>query len=119
MQGYDEKLIAHSKKPLNHGRLRKYDILYNLDNETCGDGIRVYMRMKGDRLDEIRFDGKGCVVSVAAASMVSRYVKGKTVKEIMGMDDESLKRIIGVKIVRSRLRCANLFLRAVKKGLSS
>lgn len=117
MQAYDEKLIAHSKMPLNRGRLRKYDVVYSLENETCGDGMSVYLRMTGNRLDGIKFDGKGCVVSIAAASMVSQYVKGKTVKEIMDMDDESLKRVLDVKIERSRLRCANLFLRAVKRGL--
>jgi nitrogen fixation NifU-like protein len=118
MQMYDTRLMAHFNNPLNKGKMKDYDIVYNLENELCGDDITVYMRMKGDVIDEIKFDGDGCMVSIASASLLTQYVKGKTVEEVTNIGDVMLKTILGADIEPSRLRCATLSLRAIIKGLN-
>ncbi|MCS6816932.1 MAG: SUF system NifU family Fe-S cluster assembly protein [Blastocatellia bacterium] len=75
---YQEVLLDHSKRPRNFGVLEDADHTAVGHNPLCGDKVVVYLRMEGDRIAEIRFQGQGCAVSQASASMMTESVKGKT-----------------------------------------
>ncbi len=75
---YQEVLLDHSKRPRNFGVLEDADHMAVGHNPLCGDKVVVYLRMEGDRIAEIRFQGQGCAVSQASASMMTESVKGKT-----------------------------------------
>ncbi|GBC78246.1 Zinc-dependent sulfurtransferase SufU [bacterium HR08] len=75
---YQEVLLDHSKRPRNFGVLADADHQAVGHNPLCGDKVVVYLRMDGDRIADIRFQGQGCAVSQASASMMTESVKGKT-----------------------------------------
>jgi nitrogen fixation NifU-like protein len=82
MDLYQEVILDHNKQPRNFGRLEHPDRIAQGDNPLCGDQLTIYLRMDGDRVEQIRFDGSGCAISTASASLMTGLVEGKTVDEI-------------------------------------
>jgi len=81
---YQEIILDHNKQPRNFGRLedaRRADG----HNPLCGDQITVYLKMNGDIIEDARFEGAGCAISKASASMMTEAVKGHTVDEVEGL----------------------------------
>ena len=78
-QLYRELILDHYKNPRNHGLLDPADALAEGQNPLCGDEITVSVRLgEGDVIEEVGFDGRGCAISQAAASMLSDLVKGQS-----------------------------------------
>lgn len=82
MDLYQEVILDHNKRPRNFGKLEDPDRYAEGDNPLCGDQLKLYLRMDGDRVAEIRFDGTGCAISTASASLMTEAVQGKTIAEI-------------------------------------
>ncbi len=78
---YQEVILDHNKKPRNFGKLENANRKAEGHNPLCGDRLTVYMDLEGDRIKDIRFEGSGCAISKASASMMTSEVKGKTVEE--------------------------------------
>jgi len=74
---YQEVILDHYRKPRNFGPLPGADRSAEGHNPLCGDRIALQVRMKGDVIDDVRFQGKGCAISTASASMMTEAVKGK------------------------------------------
>lgn len=82
MDLYQEVILDHNKRPRNFGRLEHPDRVARGDNPLCGDQLVVYLEMDGNRVEQVRFEGAGCAISTASASLMSEIVEGKTVDEI-------------------------------------
>jgi nitrogen fixation NifU-like protein len=82
MDLYQEVILDHNKKPRNRGRLDDADHEAKGDNPLCGDQLTLYLKMDGDRVSEIRFEGRGCAISVASASLMTETITGKSQGEI-------------------------------------
>lgn len=78
---YQEVILDHTKKPRNFGRLEGANRRAKGHNPLCGDRIDVYLRMRDGVIEDLKFDGAGCAISTASASMMSEAVKGKTQAE--------------------------------------
>ncbi len=78
---YQQVILDHNRRPRNRGKLPTANRVAHGDNPTCGDQCNVYLRMEGDRIAEIGFDGSGCAISQASASLMTTQVKGKTAAE--------------------------------------
>ena len=89
--------------------------MHNL-NPLCGDDITMHLMVKGDTLEDVRFEGTGCAISMATASMLTDHVKGKSLKEIEGMGVSSVFELIGFDPGPARLKCATLSLRTLKEA---
>jgi nitrogen fixation NifU-like protein len=85
MDLYQEVILDHNKKPRNFGKLEDSDHYAEGDNPLCGDQLKLYLKMDGDRLVEIRFEGSGCAISTASASLMTEAVQGKTIAEIAAL----------------------------------
>ncbi len=120
---YQAVILDHSKRPRNRGKLPTATRVASGDNPTCGDNCTVYLRMDGDRIAEIGFDGSGCAISQASASLMTTLIKGKTAeqaatlfgefKDIVttGKAPEELSDIAafaGVHAYPARIKCATL-----------
>ena len=79
---YQETILDHYKKPRNAGRLEQPTCSAAGDNPLCGDKISVSVKKTGDKLEDIRWNGAGCAISTASASLMSEAVKGRTQAEI-------------------------------------
>ena len=87
---YKEVILDHYRAPRNKGKLDPHDIALERNNPLCGDEIELFLKFEGDSLTGIAFDGKGCSISQASASMMTEKVKGLSAKDAAGLA-ESIK----------------------------
>lgn len=78
---YKEVILDHYRTPRNKGQLDPHDVALERNNPLCGDEIEVFLRFDGENVGEVAFDGKGCSISMASASMMTEKVEGLTVKD--------------------------------------
>ncbi len=78
---YQEVILEHSKQPRNYRALGDADHQAEGYNPLCGDHFTVYLKMDGDKIQDVSFQGSGCAISKASASMMTQSVKGKTMAE--------------------------------------
>lgn len=114
---YADELISNYEHPHNKGRISEADAKFHEFNPVCGDDLTLYIRVKNGRIEDVKFDGKGCAISIASASMLTDEIKGKKLSEIEGMGFRELKDIIGIDPGPVRLKCATLSLKALKKAV--
>ncbi|MCL4381067.1 iron-sulfur cluster assembly scaffold protein [Candidatus Marsarchaeota archaeon] len=114
---YAEKIILNYEHPHNKGILKDADAHFREYNHVCGDEIDIYIKIKKKKIDNIKFVGKGCAISMASASMITDFVKGKDIKEIEKYDGSIIKNIIGMDPGPVRMKCATLGLRAIKEAI--
>jgi nitrogen fixation NifU-like protein len=85
---YKEVILDHYRAPRNKGRLDPHDVLLERNNPLCGDEIELFLRFDGESLEGIAFDGKGCSISQASASMMTEKVKGLSAKDATALAEE-------------------------------
>ena len=122
---YRDVILDHNRNPRNFGRLDPADAHADGHNPLCGDRLTVSLRMDGDRIEDVRFDGKGCAISTASASLMTEAVKGKdrtAIAELFSrvyalltrqdaQADASLGKLAalgGVREFPARVKCASL-----------
>ncbi len=90
---YKEVILDHYRSPRNKGRLDPYDIVLERNNPLCGDEIELFLKFDGDKLEGISFDGKGCSISQASASMMAERLQGASIKDAADLA-EGIKRMM-------------------------
>ena len=114
---YRELILDHYREPRNKGRLVPADISYEDDNPLCGDHIRLDLRLdKEGRIVKVAWDGEGCAISMASASMLSEEILGKTLDELRHLGKEDILNMMGIELGPVRLKCALLSLKVLKAG---
>ena len=78
---YQEVIVDHNRSPRNFGKLEDADRVLEGYNTLCGDRLKLYLKLDGDRISGISFDGTGCAISVASASLMTEAMKGKSLAE--------------------------------------
>jgi nitrogen fixation NifU-like protein len=117
---YRELILDHYKNPRNHGLLDPADARAEGQNPLCGDEITITLRLDGgDVVEDVGFEGRGCAISQAAASILTELVKGRPVAEVAAMPTEELLEELGVPLQQNpaRLKCAVLGLGVLKVAL--
>jgi nitrogen fixation protein NifU and related proteins len=114
-EDYVEDILDHYQHPRHKGVLDPADSKAEGGNPGCGDIVTMYMRVDpAGRISEVSFDGRGCTISQAGASMLTEMAIGKTPKEVEEMDYEAFIDQMGREVVVSRARCATLGLGTLK-----
>ena len=90
---YKEVILDHYRTPRNKGQLDPHDVALERNNPLCGDELELFLKFDGEKVGEIAFDGKGCSISLASASMMTEKVKGLSVKDA-GEMAETIKRMM-------------------------
>ncbi len=116
---YREYILEHYRHPHNHGQLENPTISHEEYNPLCGDRIRIDLLIADGTIQDVRFSGKGCAISQAAASILTDEIKGKSVDEAKQFSKEELLELIGIPLDKNpvRLKCALLSLKTLKAGL--
>lgn len=122
---YRDVILDHNKRPRNFGSLAPPAHQARGHNPLCGDQLTVYVELDGDVVRDLRFDGKGCAISVASASLMSEAVKGKRRAEVAHLFEQvhdlltlqdapsppelgKLAALSGVREFPARVKCASL-----------
>jgi nitrogen fixation NifU-like protein len=114
---YAEELIYSYEHPRNKGVMKDPDAQMHEENISCGDRITVYLKISGDRVEDVRFDGSGCVISMGTASMLTDFLRGKTLAEVEAFGKDRLLELISIDPGPVRIHCATLSLRAIRKAV--
>jgi nitrogen fixation protein NifU and related proteins len=118
MDYYREYILDHYRNPRNYGKLENPDIHSEDSNPLCGDQLGMDMQVEGDRVTAVRFQGRGCAISQAAASILSEMIEGKTVQEVVALGKDDILNELGIPISPARTKCAFLSLRVLHRGLA-
>ena len=115
---YREQIIDLYENPLNYGRIEPADVMYEEDNPLCGDVIEISLNVDEDnRVNEVKWQGHGCAISQASASLLTEEIKGKTVEEIKAYSKDELLELLGIQLSMTRVKCALLSLKVLKAGI--
>ena len=115
---YTEELLEHYRHPQNFKKLQSPTHQITLQNPLCGDEITLFLEVKGEVVQDVSFEGKGCAISTASASLMTEYFKGKSIKKLRKLDNKSTMKIVGIEVSPGRLKCLLLPFEAFKKALS-
>jgi len=115
---YRDYILEHYKHPRNFGELEKRDLEAHEHNPLCGDELGVQIVLDGDRIGDLRFQGHGCAISQAAASIASEELKGMTVADIERLDADWMIDLLGIPVSATRRKCALLNLKAVRGAVT-
>ncbi len=113
---YRDNIIDHYQNPRNYGTLDHPDISYEDSNPVCGDEIRMDLKVQDGRVVDARFQGHGCSISQASASMLTEDIIGKTLDEVKQIDKQYILDLLGIPLGPVRLKCALLSLKVLKAG---
>ncbi len=133
-QLYQEIILDHYAHPRNRGRLEGAEVVVEGVNPSCGDEISLFARVRDGVVEEVRFEGKGCSISQASASMMTEAVRGRSLAEVRELlerfrrmmhgeppDEQALGELVALQGVRRfpvRVKCATLAWVALERGLS-
>ncbi len=111
---YQAQILEHYKHPHNRGTLEPATHRARESNPLCGDEIALTLRVDGlNRIEDARFNGEGCAISMASASLLTDAIKGKSLDEAAAMDRAAVLQSLGVPLSAVREQCALLPLRAL------
>ncbi len=114
-QEFIDFILDHYENPRHHGAMENPDVVMRGGNPGCGDIVTMYVRLdEGERITEVSFEGEGCTISQAAASIVTEKVIGRTLAEVTALDARIVVDEMGREVVANRLRCATLALNTLK-----
>jgi len=133
-QLYRSVIMDHYKNPRNKGSLETDAVTIDMNNPTCGDRIHLTLKVKDGIVEDAKFDGEGCSISMSSASMMTQIIKGKKVEEALELADifskmmmgeeysdkydlEDVEALQGVSQFPARIKCATLAWKAMEKGV--
>ena len=116
-QHYIDFLLDHYENPRNRGKLENADVTTSGGNPGCGDIVTMHVAIKDGVLDKVRFEGEGCTISQAGASIVAESFEGRPLAEVEEMGFEEIVETMGRQVVTSRLRCATVALGTLKAAV--
>jgi nitrogen fixation NifU-like protein len=104
---YTEKVMEHFKNPKNMGEIADADGVGSVGNPTCGDMMTMYIKVKDDRIKDVKFKTYGCGAAIATSSMTTELAKGKTIDEAMQITRASVADSLGG-LPKVKMHCSNL-----------
>ncbi|OCA84827.1 SUF system NifU family Fe-S cluster assembly protein [Pradoshia sp. D12] len=133
---YRQVIMDHYKNPRNKGSLEDGSLVIDMNNPTCGDRIHLTLKVEDGIVQDAKFDGEGCSISMSSASMMTQIVKGKSSEEALklagifsnmiqgkeydegDLDLGDIEALQGVSKFPARIKCATLAWKAMEKGLN-
>lgn len=116
---YREHILDHFRNPRNFCQLGSCSIRHKETNPLCGDEVEIMIQVEqnGEKIADIKFQGQGCAISMAAASLLTEELHGKTLQDAKSITPERMLELLGIEVGIVRRKCALLSLKAVQEGI--
>jgi nitrogen fixation NifU-like protein len=115
---YSEKVMEHFQNPRNVGVIQDADGVGQVGNPVCGDMMSFYIKVKDNRIENVKFQTFGCGAAIAVSSMVSEMAMGKTIEEALKITNKSVAKELGG-LPQNKLHCSNLGADALHKAIEN
>lgn len=115
---YKEIILEHYRHPKNFGNMSNASASFSLTNEFCGDEISMEINViKAGVIKDIKFQGQGCAISLASASLLTEHVKGGNLDKVLKLTAKDILKLLGVNLNHARIKCALLPLEVLHKTI--
>ncbi|MGA7042562.1 MAG: SUF system NifU family Fe-S cluster assembly protein [Nitrososphaeraceae archaeon] len=115
---YREIILDHYRNPRNKGKLSNADVSIHDSNPLCGDEIDIHLKIEEEKVKDIKFEGRGCAISQASASMLTEMIMDKPLTTVKDLTKEDILENIGLmNLGPARIKCALLSLKVLKLGM--
>jgi nitrogen fixation protein NifU and related proteins len=115
---YSKKVMDHFISPRNVGEIKDADGIGEVGNPICGDMMTFYIKVKDDKLEDVKFKTFGCGAAIAVSSMVSEMAKGKTLNEALKISNKNVAKELGG-LPKNKLHCSNLGADALHRAIKN
>jgi nitrogen fixation NifU-like protein len=115
---YSKEVMDHFMHPRNMGEIENPTVVVNVGNPTCGDMMRLYLKIEGDIIVDAKFKTFGCGAAIASSSMMTEMLKGKKVKDALKISNEAVAKALGG-LPPVKLHCSVMVENALKKALEN
>lgn len=113
---YSKKVLGHFQNPRNQGRIKNPDGVGQVGNPLCGDILKVYIKVKNNKISDIKFETLGCGAAIATSSMITELAKGETLEEAAKISRQDIAEELGG-LPANKMHCSNLAAEALKKAI--
>jgi nitrogen fixation NifU-like protein len=113
---YTDKVLEHFKNPHNQGVIPDADAVGQEGNPVCGDVMKIYLKIKDDKIDEIKFETLGCAAAIAVSSALTDIAKGKSLDEALKITKDDIVNDLGG-LPAPKVHCSMLGVDALKKAI--
>jgi nitrogen fixation NifU-like protein len=110
-------MLEHAKDPHNFGKIDNPTLESDDSNPSCGDSIKMYFIIENGVVKEVKFEGTGCAVSQASASILTEYIIGKKQEKLKEFSETDFFKLLGFDLSPSRKKCALVSFNTLKKAL--
>jgi len=115
---YNKNIMEHFRNPRNMGRMENADAEATVGNPTCGDVMKIMLKIKNDKIKDVKFQTMGCVAAIATSSMATELAKGKTLTEVKKITNKDVAKALG-QLPPIKIHCSNLAADALKKAIEN
>ena len=117
MNTYSQKVMDHFRDPHNMGSIKDPDGVGEVGNPSCGDLMKLYIKVKDDKINQIKFETMGCAAAIATSSMITDMALGKTLAEAAKVTNKNIAdKLDGLPSIK--MHCSNLAADALKKAIA-
>ena len=113
---YSKEVIQHFQHPKNMGSMKNPEVKAQMGNPTCGDIMRIYLKVKDDKIEDISFETMGCVAAISTSSMITEMAKGKTLAQAMKISYNDVADELG-QLPPVKIHCADLAVQVLRKAI--
>jgi len=115
---YGDKVMEHFRNPRNVGEIEDADGVGTIGNPVCGDILRIYIKVKDERIEDVKFKTFGCAAAIASGSALTEIIKGKTLKEALAVSRDDIIKELGGGLPAQKRHCSVLAQDALKKAVA-
>ncbi len=116
---YSKKVIEIFKNPKFAGEIKNADAVGEVGNVKCGDIMRVYLKVKDNKIENIKFKTYGCIAAIAASEAMCKLAKGKTIEEALNITSKDIVKELGGELPLIKVHCSVLGMQALKKAIEN
>ena len=114
---YSEKVMEHFKYPRNMGEMKNPDGVGTEGNPTCGDVMTLYIKVKENKIADVKFQTYGCAAAISVSSLLTEMIKGKTISQVLKIKSEDVVKALGG-LPQIKYHCSVLGLEALRAAIA-